>query len=96
MKGTSVNRHDFDHKNCLAYYFILYFCSCPPPELPTYQDCHELWSKRRRRQMREQQEQQQRVPVPGGPTSGMQVGNGRERDPSAGQDENSDVLLIGG
>jgi hypothetical protein len=46
--------------------------------------------------MREQQEQQQRVPVPGGPTSVMQVGNGRERDPSAGQDENSDVLLIGG
>jgi hypothetical protein len=26
----------------------------PPPELPTYQDCHELWSKKRRRQMREQ------------------------------------------
>ena len=26
----------------------------PPPQLPTYQDCHELWSKKRRRQMREQ------------------------------------------
>lgn len=26
----------------------------PPPELPTNQDCHELWSKKRRRQMREQ------------------------------------------
>lgn len=23
------------------------------PELPTWQDCHELWSKKRRRQMRE-------------------------------------------
>lgn len=26
----------------------------PPPELPQYQDCHELWSKKRRRQQREQ------------------------------------------
>merc|ERR1719433_1022374 len=25
----------------------------PVPELPTHQDCHELWSKKRRRQMRE-------------------------------------------
>ncbi|XP_052753316.1 cyclin-dependent kinase 12 isoform X2 [Galleria mellonella] len=30
----------------------------PPPELPTWQDCHELWSKQRRRQQREQQDQQ--------------------------------------
>lgn len=27
-----------------------------PPPLPKYQDCHELWSKRRRRQLKEQQE----------------------------------------
>ena len=27
----------------------------PPPELPKYQDCHELWSKKRRRQQREQE-----------------------------------------
>lgn len=27
----------------------------PAPKLPTWQDCHELWSKkRRRRQMRDQ------------------------------------------
>ncbi|XP_043281909.1 cyclin-dependent kinase 12 [Venturia canescens] len=25
----------------------------PPPQLPTWQDCHELWSKKRRRQFRE-------------------------------------------
>lgn len=25
----------------------------PIPSLPTWQDCHELWSKRRRRQLRE-------------------------------------------
>ncbi|XP_003704023.2 cyclin-dependent kinase 12 isoform X2 [Megachile rotundata] len=28
----------------------------PAPQLPTWQDCHELWSKKRRRQLREQQE----------------------------------------
>ncbi|XP_077299652.1 cyclin-dependent kinase 12 isoform X2 [Arctopsyche grandis] len=28
----------------------------PAPELPTWQDCHELWSKQRRRQQRDQQE----------------------------------------
>ncbi|XP_034945434.1 cyclin-dependent kinase 12 [Chelonus insularis] len=28
----------------------------PIPELPKWQDCHELWCKRRRRQLREQQE----------------------------------------
>ncbi|KAJ8680042.1 hypothetical protein QAD02_015829 [Eretmocerus hayati] len=34
------------------------------PSLPTWQDCHELWSKRRRRQLREQQENPQgRVPL---------------------------------
>ncbi|XP_026496091.2 cyclin-dependent kinase 12 isoform X2 [Vanessa tameamea] len=27
------------------------------PELPTWQDCHELWSKQRRRQQREQEQQ---------------------------------------
>lgn len=27
-----------------------------PPPLPKYQDCHELWSKRRRRQLKEQQD----------------------------------------
>lgn len=29
----------------------------PAPELPTWQDCHELWSKQRRRQQREQEGQ---------------------------------------
>ncbi|CAH2263196.1 jg24015 [Pararge aegeria aegeria] len=29
----------------------------PAPELPTWQDCHELWSKQRRRQQREQEQQ---------------------------------------
>ncbi|XP_044583887.1 cyclin-dependent kinase 12 isoform X2 [Cotesia glomerata] len=28
----------------------------PPPDLPTFQDCHELWSKRQRRKVREQLE----------------------------------------
>ena len=34
----------------------MYCCRMPTPELPKYQDCHELWSKKRRRQQREQQE----------------------------------------
>lgn len=39
----------------------------PPPQLPTWQDCHELWSKKRRRQLREQQESAQNLP-PGKPS----------------------------
>ena len=38
----------------------------PIPELPTWQDCHELWSKKRRRQLREQQDSAQNLP-PGKP-----------------------------
>uniref|UniRef100_A0A182M252 Cyclin-dependent kinase 12 n=1 Tax=Anopheles culicifacies TaxID=139723 RepID=A0A182M252_9DIPT len=38
----------------------------PPPQLPTWQDCHELWSKKRRRQLREQQESALNLP-PGKP-----------------------------
>lgn len=38
----------------------------PPPQLPTWQDCHELWSKKRRRQLREQQESAANLP-PGKP-----------------------------
>lgn len=34
--------------------------------LPTWQDCHELWLKKRRRQMREQQDALQNLP-PGKP-----------------------------
>ncbi|XP_053677463.1 cyclin-dependent kinase 12 [Anopheles nili] len=39
----------------------------PPPQLPTWQDCHELWSKKRRRQLREQQESALNLP-PGKPS----------------------------
>ncbi|GLH03551.1 Cyclin-dependent kinase 1 [Gryllus bimaculatus] len=39
----------------------------PIPELPTWQDCHELWSKKRRRQLKEQQESLQNLP-PGKPS----------------------------
>ncbi|KAG5883730.1 hypothetical protein JTB14_024231 [Gonioctena quinquepunctata] len=37
------------------------------PELPTWQDCHELWSKKRKRQIREQAESMQNLP-PGKPS----------------------------
>ncbi|XP_044731727.1 cyclin-dependent kinase 12 isoform X2 [Chrysoperla carnea] len=36
------------------------------PQLPHWQDCHELWSKKRRKQLREQQESLQNLP-PGKP-----------------------------
>lgn len=39
----------------------------PTPELPIWQDCHELWSKKRRRHLREQQESLQNLP-PGKPS----------------------------
>ncbi|XP_073971090.1 cyclin-dependent kinase 12 isoform X3 [Rhodnius prolixus] len=35
-----------------------------PPQLPHWQDCHELWSKKQRRQMKEQAELQQTASVP--------------------------------
>lgn len=53
--------------------------SFPPPILPTWQDCHELWSKKRRRQMREQQEQQQRQQA----AANHAPGNGRVPEESA-------------
>ena len=37
-----------------------------PPDLPTWQDCHELWSKKQRRQKREAA---QAGPVPQHPNS---------------------------
>ncbi|XP_072379323.1 uncharacterized protein Cdk12 isoform X3 [Diabrotica undecimpunctata] len=37
------------------------------PELPTWQDCHEMWSKKRKRQIREQAEAMQNLP-PGKPS----------------------------
>lgn len=42
----------------------------PAPKLPTWQDCHELWSKKRRRQQREQ-ESLQLQNLPGKPSTGM-------------------------
>lgn len=43
----------------LFNFFISYRIHAP--ELPTWQDCHELWSKKRRRQQREQQESSQKT-----------------------------------
>lgn len=47
----------------------------PPPKLPTWQDCHELWSKKRRRQLREQQESAANLP-PGKPPMVNKAGPG--------------------
>lgn len=43
-----------------------------PPSLPTWQDCHELWSKRQRRQKREAAQAQLSGSVP--PQSGSGSG----------------------
>ncbi|TMW51564.1 hypothetical protein DOY81_003351 [Sarcophaga bullata] len=43
----------------LIYNFNLRFHRMPAPTLPTWQDCHEMWSKKRRRQHQQQQQQQQ-------------------------------------
>ncbi|XP_045474588.1 cyclin-dependent kinase 12 isoform X2 [Harmonia axyridis] len=43
------------------------------PELPTWQDCHELWSKKRKRQQREQHEAMLNLP-PGKPMMGPRDG----------------------
>lgn len=71
-----------------------------PPPLPKYQDCHELWSKRRRRQLKEQQEAAIGVlgpqVLPGkqlGPVGGPQGFTGPHKDQRpvyrAGLDEGS-------
>lgn len=44
--------------NCydiVIYSDVMYLSRMPAPKLPTWQDCHELWSKKRRRQQREQE-----------------------------------------
>lgn len=56
------------------------------PELPTWQDCHELWSKKRRRQLREQQEAMQNLP-PGKPVIVAKDG----KTFSLKSDDNSDI-----
>lgn len=50
----------------LLIYLFYIISRLPPPSLPTWQDCHELWSKRRRRQLRDQQESMMNLP-PGKP-----------------------------
>ncbi|XP_046390009.1 uncharacterized protein LOC124158759 isoform X2 [Ischnura elegans] len=63
----------------------------PPPELPTWQDCHELWSKKRRRQMREQQEAVQNLP-PGKPSSSKDSGKPFEDSMEMGGSPNRSPL----
>lgn len=43
-------------------WFEMFFFRISAPELPTWQDCHELWSKKRKRQIREQAEAMQGLP----------------------------------
>lgn len=63
----------------IQYYYTL--CRAMSMLLPTWQDCHELWSKKRRRQIREQEaimQSLQNLP-PGKPQPA-----GKERDYAEG------------
>lgn len=52
-KAISILMFSFRMSSEMDLCFIICY-RMPPPELPQYQDCHELWSKKRRRQQREQ------------------------------------------
>nr|XP_023656085.1 cyclin-dependent kinase 13-like isoform X1 [Paramormyrops kingsleyae] len=49
----------------------------PPPDLPLWQDCHELWSKKRRRQKQASEE----VPVPKAPRKQLGPDDSRSSTP---------------
>ena len=55
-KIANLFNHIRDFSNTI--FFLFYDRRMPPPELPKFQDCHELWSKKRRRQLRQQELQQ--------------------------------------
>nr|CAH7767721.1 unnamed protein product [Callosobruchus chinensis] len=71
------------------------------PELPTWQDCHELWSKKRKRQFREQAEAMQNLP-PGKPLLGVPPlvtapgGTRLDKPITAGLKSGDEALLDGG
>ena len=59
---------------------LCYSIRLPTPELPKYQDCHELWSKKRRRQQREQEVLA--ASARGGTGSNMATNTGDSSNPS--------------
>lgn len=79
-----INMFHISLTHCIDIYFSIFRISAP--ELPTWQDCHELWSKKRKRQIREQAESMQNLP-PGKPSV-------LPRDKSIGKPD--DVLDGGG
>ena len=46
----------FLRSNLIKCITLSQYIRMPAPQLPTWQDCHELWSKKRKRLLREQQE----------------------------------------
>lgn len=57
------------------FHSIIFLYRMPSPALPTWQDCHELWSKKRRRELREKEQAnnaQGRLPIPAPNRSGIQ------------------------
>ena len=57
----------------MSFAFTVFVFRISAPELPTWQDCHELWSKKRKRRLREQQEAMQNLP-PGKPPIPLREG----------------------
>ena len=59
---------------------IIFHSRMPTPDLPRYQDCHELWSKKRRRQQREQESLA--AAARGGTGSNLAANTGDSSNPS--------------
>lgn len=72
-----------------------------PPNLPHWQDCHEMWSKKRRRQERQQQQQQQQQAAQGNVQQEMGPSQVKQARKEAGlglvtTDEKVEIPGIGG
>ena len=59
---------------------LIFHSRMPTPDLPRYQDCHELWSKKRRRQQREQESLA--AAARGGTGSNLAANTGDSSNPS--------------
>jgi len=58
-----------------------------PPNLPTWQDCHELWSKKQRRIKREKAETSQ----PGASTKAQETSGSSSSAPTTANDANESL-----
>ena len=86
---TIIQIPALNHTPVFQLFNFSFFFRMGPPELPTYQDCHELWSKKRRRQLREQ------LQVEGGlatATQGVSQGGGSPHQTSGPVSKSGSVI----